>query len=52
MSKLSLGVVAAMILIAISSNGWKAEAAMVVGSLPLTNSYSPVEKVRRCVCGR
>ena len=32
---------------------WKAEAAMMPGmaSLPLTNSYSPVEKVRRCVCG-
>ena len=32
---------------------WKAEAGMMPGmaSLPLTNSYSPVEKVRRCVCG-
>jgi hypothetical protein len=52
MSKRSLGVVAATILIA-SAIGWKAEAAVMtgVGSLPLTNSYSPVEKIRRCVCG-
>jgi hypothetical protein len=40
--------------ILMASNGiiWKAEAAMVtsVGNLPLSNSYSLVEKVR-CVCG-
>jgi hypothetical protein len=31
---------------------WKVEAATVtgIGNLPLSNSYSPVEKVR-CVCG-
>jgi hypothetical protein len=46
-------VAAATILVATSVVGWKAEVAMMlgVGTLPLTKSYSPVEKVRRCVCG-
>jgi hypothetical protein len=53
MSKLSFGVVAATILIASSAIGSKTEAAVVMGvpNLPFTNSYSLVEKVRRCVCG-
>jgi hypothetical protein len=52
MRTLLTALAAATILIVSSAVG-KAEAAIVtgVGSLPLTNGYSPVEKARRCVCG-
>jgi hypothetical protein len=49
MRKLLTSVATATILIASTGVIWKVEAATVTG-LPLSNSYSPVEKVR-CVCG-
>jgi hypothetical protein len=53
MRKLLTAVATATVLLAISAITEKAEAATLtgVGSLPLANSYAPVEKVRRCVCG-
>jgi hypothetical protein len=52
MPKLLTAIATATIVIASSGIIWKAEAATMtaVGSLPLSNSYSPVEKVL-CVCG-
>ena len=52
MRKLLTALGTATILMASNVIIWKAEAAMVtgVGNLPLSNSYSLVEKVR-CVCG-
>jgi hypothetical protein len=52
MPKLLTALGTATILMASNAIIWKAEAAMVtgVGNLPLSNSYSLVEKVR-CVCG-
>jgi hypothetical protein len=52
MRKLLTALGTATILVASNAIIWKAEAAMVtgVGNPPLSNSYSPVEKVR-CVCG-
>ena len=52
MSKLVTVLATATILIAGGGMIWRAEAATVTGikNLPLSNSYSPVEKVR-CVCG-